>query len=178
MKYKYFLILSGLLFILSFLYTQIPKKVINEDPIFYGISISKIQDCYTTQTKQNVDDYGICQYLFNSTYINNITKINTTTTKAVNYNCIVGTHINILNSTICKDIGIQINDKKIIPSKYGYKFCFIEKNLICCKVESQGNDDKYCYSGEGCDCRKMNDLTNQVSTTVSKTSHIKEIEIE
>lgn len=144
-----------------------------DDPIWFGILIEKIESCDYKYSTNEVKDYGICKESY--VYENNITKINETKTKDIR--CFTGSHTEEINNTICRTVGLQINDKKILWERDEWT-CERDLFEITCDSQIQGNGDAICSSGESCMVYDIRSLFNPEINNFVKTSNTRVIEIE
>ena len=152
------------------------------DPVWFGISIEKIEICndeiVTVKSNNIYDDFII---YINSTICSDEPKNLTCsieTTQEI-FSQRIGSYIDYINATTCKTIGLNISGNELIWQKEGWE---CKRNLfkITCDAQFQSNKDGICQSGERCDIYDIRDIAkrdyNKVITSgYSPTPAIKSI---
>lgn len=157
----------------SFDLDSVYSREISIDPIWFGINIELIKGCYNLS--YFVNDYSVIFKNISYIYINNATFVNETRIRTINETIVSGKHEEF--NEICRNIGIQIDNKKILWERDEWA-CKRDLFKITCDSQIQGNGDGICQSGEGCieaDVRNLRDL--KISNFV-KTSYTRVIEVE
>ena len=151
------------------------------DPILFGIQIDKIQDCVTETKEVTMPIYGdgthyrrvalLCETNVSYIYFNNKTNEQETRQRIENFTCgtgleeykvsgdVIDNYIDLVNTSVCKDIGFQIGNRKIEYDKINAK-CTRDGCVIQCDYFQGGNRNGICDSGEN--CYKRNICTNSV----------------
>ena len=162
------------------------------DPILFGVHIEILKECKIKQEFETIDDYGNITkerdvretYVANYTYIfiNNHTLINETkiaffnTTRLIRKITtemeVVGSHIEIINTTICKNYGYNISGHIIDYSEADWE-CIMDGLKLCCEAAYQSNKNGKCDSGEGYCLFDIKTLSKQC--TVSPTKQIRDL---
>jgi len=148
---------------------------VSKDPVLFGININAIQDCQTT-TKiitQNIEKTKIL--LLNTTFckdfpINKSCVSVNTKNQTVPY--IAGSYDYFQNTTICENVGLNVNNKIINYTKFGWK-CSLNENILECDSMYDGNSNGKCTSGESCTKIDIRDLSLQERLDTSSLKHLK-----
>ena len=149
------------------------------DPVFLPgeVDITSIQDCKTTQEIKVVTDYGICKTNVTVAYFDNSSKTNETKIVQRDKRCKLGEHTEYINTTICEDIGFEIDGEILNFRRVGWE-CKRTDFLITCDAPHQSNKDGVCQSGERCIIFDIKDLSKRTDTGYSPTKQIEELKIE
>ena len=150
------------------------------DPIFFGVyNITLIQDCHIEQEIKEIKDYQNYNFLDNGTFCLDFPVNKTCIIKNLNNYTMsqIVVYNQILNTSICRNVGLQVDDKKINWERYGWE---CKRNLfeITCDSQYQSNMDGICQSGERCVKIDIRDLSNIKEIGYSPTKQIRSIEIE
>lgn len=156
-----------------------------EDPIWWingkPYNITILKDCTTSTEFKNINIYKKEVVYLNQTYCydfpSNLTCIKT---PAYDFTREVfdKSYIDLINRTDCEaPYGFQVNDRKILWKKYGWKTCSRNGSVICCEAEHQSDGNGKCEEGEGFIQINIKDFSI-TKNTISKTKAIKELMIE
>ena len=151
------------------------------DPILFGsINVTPIKKCKTTSVNRKVDDYKICLKNRTVDYINNVTKINETILQFYNNSCKIGSHIEIINTTICITTEYNVDGEKLKCEKVGAKcyrniFDIIIKYPDCSNVDSPNCGEG---SGECCDIIDVRNTSNRKQIGYDFSSNVRSAKIE
>lgn len=150
------------------------------DPIWWingnPVEVKILQDCKTYSKSAGTNRVVKSVYYLNQTICSDV-PINKSC-QSVNYlnftyDNVIG-YYEILNTTICKNIGFNIRNKIIDFAEVEWK-CSRNNLVICCEAQHQSNQDGKCSSGEGY-CI-FNIATLEKECTVSKTRQIGELNV-
>lgn len=155
----------------SFDVNSVYMKDISIDPIWFGINITPIQDCIIKQIFNKIHIKSIC---FDTTENNNFTPAIIT---LKNYSCITGSYIDIINTSVCRTIGLQINNRKIEWEKNNWN-CKRDLLKVSCDAQFQSNFNGICTSGERCVEFNLGNLSKRTESGYSPTKAIKRLEVE
>ncbi len=152
---------------------------LNEDIDPAWIGVDELKDCKVIQTSEEVNDYQPCIKNQTSTFINNETGINETVIKFYDRKCLIGSHIEIINTTVCKTTGYQYQDKIWDCEKYGY-VCYLNGSNIIAKAPYQSDQNVPECPVDGSERCYVIDLKTSDTTLRGyyPTSAIKKLEVE
>ena len=144
---------------------------VNGNPLI----IEKIQDCKIIQDIAEKQIQGDCQNIRTFVQYDNKTQTTFENIYYQNYTCAIGTYIDYINTSVCKTIGVQSGNQKILYAENDYNECLISSRIICIK-EHQGDYNGKYDSGEGADFFDFG--LAKLDSTITKTSQTKEVKIE
>ena len=122
-----------------------------DDPVWFGIDIRKLESCVVETNIKKVYVYEKNDIFFNQTIcsdepVNSSCFVNTI---KITVDKLIGNYNDLLNTSICKMIGLNISNKVINWQKEGWKCKWNLLKLTCDSV-FDGNGDGICTSGESC----------------------------
>ncbi len=153
------------------------------DPVIIKInltdSIKELKKCKVIQTFKEKKDYQPCVKNQTSIFINNETGINETVIRFYDRKCLIGSHIEIINTTVCKNTGYQYQDKIWDCEKYGY-VCYLDGSNLIAKAPYQSDQKVPECPVDGSERCYVIDLKTSDTTIrgYSPTSAIKKLEVE
>lgn len=159
---------------------SITAAEVSRDPILFGVNFTILKNCLTTIITTEKTTYVKENVYLNQTYCIDY-PLNLSCTKIPAYNFtreVIGSkYIDYQNITDCEPYGVQVNEKKILWKKYGYKTCSRDKSIVCCEAEHQSDGNGICEQGEGYVQFDLKTLSFG-KNTISKTRAVKELMIE
>ncbi len=158
-------------------------KDINIDPKWIGTnlteSIKELKECKVIQTFKEKKDYKPCVRNQTTIFINNETGINETRIVFYDGDCLIGTHIEIINTTVCKTTGYQYKEKIWDCEKYGY-VCYLDGSNLIAKAPYQSDQKVPDCPIDGSERCYVIDLKTSDTTIrgYNPTGAIKKLEVE